>query len=116
MLGEEGGVAGGFPKGVRDDDTGVGPSGGVDGATVAEGVGRVAGVVAFGCHGVFEFPKPFFEEGGDVGVIGGGGGVDLGITGPAHALVTLRAIGGEIDPVAALGPHGVLENLGDDGI
>ena len=71
------------------------------GRDVGEGPGWVLGVG----HVV----QPLSEERGNVPVVAGGAGEDLGIAEPAEPLVALRAVGGDADEVAALAPVDVGE-------
>ncbi len=54
--------------------------------------------------------EPLGEERGDVPVVAGGAGEDLGVAQPAEPLVALRAVGGHADEVAALAPVDVARN------
>src|ERR1051325_7780570 len=84
------------------DDAGIGPGG------AAIGLGhfdrRHHGKLAVGALAVLaQVGQPFGEEGLHVGVHRGGADIDLSVAGPAHAFVALRAIGGDVNEVGALG-------------
>ena len=65
---------------------------------------------------VVDVDQPLGEEGGHVGVHRRRADEDLGVAHPAHALVALRAIGGNAEVVAALPPPDVRLKLVDAGI
>ena len=69
------------------------------------GVGRIGAVVP--CV-IVQIAQPFGVERGDVRIEGGRADVDLRVAGPAHAFVTLRAVRGDVDEVAAHALHDVL--------
>ena len=56
------------------------------------------------------------EEGGHVQIFAGGGGDDGRVAGPAQALVPLGAVGGDVQEVVKLPPHGVVEQLVDPAV
>ena len=66
--------------------------------------------------GVLEIEQPFREEPRHLHVEGGGANEDLGIAGPAEALVALRAVRGHVHEVAALAPDDVALKLVQVGI
>ena len=57
--------------------------------------------------------QPFGVEGRDIGVEAGGAGEDLGIAGPAQALIALRAVGRDVHEIAFLAPLNVVLQLID---
>ena len=122
VLGEYGGVAGLYPGGPGDDDTGVAPAcsgigtggryaGGEDAEEIAGNIGACAAAKLSAAYvaGVFA------GECGEVHVVGGGAPKDLGIGGPAQAFIALRAVGGDADEVGALAPEDVAPKLVDQG-
>ena len=66
--------------------------------------------------GVGHVIEPLGEERGDVAVVAGGAGEDLGVAEPAEPLVALRAVGRHADEVAALAPVDVAEQLVEPGL
>ena len=55
--------------------------------------------------GLLQIVQPLRVEGADVGEIAGGSDIHLRVTHPAEPLVTLRAIGGDIQKIALLPPE-----------
>ena len=66
--------------------------------------------------GVGEVQQPLGEEGLHVGEEAGGADVDLGVPGPAEALVALGAVRGDVDEVGPLGPPDVAAELVHRGV
>ena len=98
----------------RADDAGVGPGG----ASVVESDhdrGDLREVTVFFLRDG-ERSVPFFEEGLNIAVEGGGSDIGLGVAGPAHAFVALGAVGGDIDEVHFLRPPGVAGELVEHGV
>ena len=96
------------------DDGSVGPGGTAVAAFVAGfpvGGGDDAGDAAVGLLGVAHILHPFVEEAADIHVEGGGAAEDLGVAGPAEALVALGAIGGHLEEIAFLAPDDVVLKL-----
>ncbi len=60
-----------------------------------------------------EIGQPLREEGGRLEIQAGGFHEHLGVTGPAGPLVTLRAVGGDIEEVPLLAPDRVFDQLVD---
>src|ERR1035441_7631887 len=67
--------------------------------------------LAVGSLTIVQIDKPLGEERLDVGVQGGSADIDLGVASPTHAFVALRAIGGDVDEIGALGPVDVVVEL-----
>ena len=127
MGGEPIAVAVGVPQRLRHPDGGIAPDGAGAGEWVLEpgpevgvlervgdDVGDVAVGVVLGLGG--EVEQPFVQEVGDVELVGGGGGVDGDVAGPAEPFVALRAVGGYVEEVALLTPHRVGDQLVDAGV
>ena len=81
----------------------------IGGQHVGDDVGDGAVFVLIG----LDVAEPLGEEPGHVHVQGGGGGEDLGIPGPAHALVALGAVGGDVEEIPLLAPDDVAQELVD---
>jgi hypothetical protein len=80
----------------------------------AEQIGRDIREAAIGILGIgVEVDQPLGEEACDIEIAGGGGDEELGIAGPAEALVALRAIGGDLEIIALLTPDDVVKELVD---
>src|SRR5882724_9627931 len=99
-----------FPNCPWTDDTGIAP-GGAEIPAMLKRKRRVAGECAAGPLRFHEFAEPLSVECGDIGVVGGGADVNLGVAGPTEAFVALGAIGWEIEEIGALGPNDIFEEL-----
>ncbi len=73
----------------------------------------VSGKRTAGSLRLHQFTQPLGVERTDVGVVGRGAHVGLRVAGPSHSLVTLRAIGWQVQKVRPLSPDDVLEQLID---
>jgi hypothetical protein len=103
------GVAVHLPHRPRDDHPGVAP-----GRRAGAAQGELRGDVGEGPGGqlgVGDVVEPLGEERGDVAVVAGGAGEDLGVAEPAEPFVALRAVGGDADEVAPLAPVDDAEQL-----
>src|SRR2546422_931396 len=102
------GVAVGLINGPGTNDAGITP-GGAKIPAMLEWIGGVAGKDTAGALRFHKLPQPLGVERGDVGIESGGSHVDLGITGPAKPLISLRAISREIQEIGALSPNNIFE-------
>src|SRR5713226_2889522 len=102
------GVPVGLVNGPGTDDPGIAP-GGAKIPTVLERVRGVARKDTAGALRFHELPQPLGVERGDVGIESGGSHINLGVTGPTEALVSLWTISREIQEIGALSPNNVFE-------
>src|SRR5207245_4687153 len=101
-------VAIGLVNGPGTDDAGITP-GGAKIPTMLEWIGSVAGKDTAGALRFHKLSQPLGVERGDVGIESGSSHIDLGVTGPAEALVSLRTIGRKIQKISALRPNNIFE-------
>ena len=99
----------------RADHGGVGPGGAAVVAHAVDVRGH-GGHLALGALGVHDVAHPLAEETGDVAVPRGRAGEDLGVAHPAQALVALRAVGRDLEEIAALAPVDVALELVDEAV
>jgi hypothetical protein len=60
--------------------------------------------------------QPLVEEVGDVVLVGGGGGIDGDVAGPAEPFVALGTVGRDVEEVALLTPDRVADQLVDTAV
>src|SRR5207245_1687493 len=101
-------VAIGLVNGPGTDDAGITP-GGAKIPTMLEWIGSVAGKDTAGALRFHKLSQPLGVERGDVGIESGSSHIDLSVTGPTEALISLRTIGRKIQKISALRPNNIFE-------